>query len=191
MVFMPMPSSAAICLLALPSAISWNTSISREVRRPLRGFGPSGSIQRFSLTFGKKLRNERAEKGIPLVDFPNPLGQNAGGGLFEQKSHGTGLRCVFDIRVIIVRRENEYSGVGDGFENLTGGFQTIEQRHRDVHQHHGGAKFFDHGDRLAAVFRFADHFEVVFQLQQSCETLTHDRVVFGQQNSDSFHKLSV
>src|ERR1017187_6063223 len=78
---------------------------------------PSGSIQRLSLAFGKKLRNERAEKDIPLVDFPNPLGQNAGGGLFEQKSHGTGLRCAFYIRVIIVRRENEYSGTGDGFED--------------------------------------------------------------------------
>ena len=128
---------------------------------------------------------------MALVDFPNPLGQNAGGGLFEQKSHGTGLRCAFDIRVIIVRRENEYSGAGDGFKNLTGGFQTIEHRHRDVHHHHGGAKFFDQGDRLTAVFRFADHFEIVFQLQYLAKPFAHNRVVFGQQNSDSFHRLSV
>jgi hypothetical protein len=121
----------------------------------------------------------------------NPLGQNAGGGLFEQKSHGTGLHCAFYIRVIIVRRENEYSGGGDGFENLTCGFQTIEHRQRDVHDDYCGAKFFDHGDRLAAVFRFTDHFEVVFQLQYLAKTLTHDRVVFSQQNSDSFHRLSV
>ena len=41
------------------------------------------SIQRLSLAFGKTLRQELAEKDIPLVDFPNPLRQNVGGGLFE------------------------------------------------------------------------------------------------------------
>ena len=41
------------------------------------------------------------------------------------KSHGTGLRCGFDIHAIIVRRENEYSGAGEDFENLTGGFQAV------------------------------------------------------------------
>ena len=113
-----------------------------------------------------------------------------GGGLFEQKSHGAGLGRVFDIRVITVRGEHEHFGGGDGFEHLAGGFQTIEPRHRDVHQHHGGTKFFDQGDRLAAVLRFADHFEVVFQFEHLAKSLAHDRVVFRQQNSDSFHSDS-
>jgi hypothetical protein len=70
-----------------------------------------------------------------------------------------------------VRRENEYSGAGDGFENLTGGFQTIEQRHRDVNDDHCGTKFFDQGDGPTAVFRFADHFEITFQLQHLAKPL--------------------
>ena len=141
---------------------------------------PSGSTQQLSLTFGKKFRNERAEKSMTLVDFPNPLGQNACGGLFEQKSHGTGLRCVFDIRAITVRRENEYSGVGDGFENLTGGFQTIEQGHRDIHDDHCGTKFFDQDDRLTSIFRFADHFQIGIQFEHLAKPLAHNRMVFRQ-----------
>jgi hypothetical protein len=71
------------------------------------------------------------------------------------------------------------------------GPKNILQWHRDVHNDHCGTKFFDQGDRLTAVFRFADHLEVVFQLQYLTKTLTHDRVVFGQQNRDSFHSHSI
>ena len=110
--------------------------------------------------------------------------------MFEQKSHGAGLGRVFDIRVIAVRGENEHFGGGNGFEHLPGGFQAVEQRHGDVHQHHGGTKFFDQGDRLAAVLRFADHFKVVFEFQHLAKTFAHNRVVFRQQNSDSFHRDS-
>ena len=127
---------------------------------------------------------------MPFVDFPNSLGQNVGGGLFKQKSHGAGPHCVFYISIITVRRENEYSGAGDGFENLTGGFQTIEQRHRDVHDEHCGTKLFNQSDSPSAVLRFADYFKVVFQFQQCAKTFTNDRVVFGQQNSDSFLRHS-
>ena len=133
--------------------------------------------------------NGGAEKCFSLVDFPNRPAHVVGGGLFEQKSHRAGLGCVFDIRVITVRGENEHFGGGDGFEHLAGGFQTIEQRHGDVHQHHVGTKFFGQRDRLAAVLRFADHFKIVFQFEHLAETLAHDRMVFGQQNSDFFHSV--
>ena len=108
--------------------------------------------------------------------------------LFEEKSHGAGVGRVFDIRVIIVRGENDHFGGGNGFENLAGGLQTIEQGHRDVHQHYGGTKFFGQRDRLAAILRFADHLNIVFQFQHLAKTLAHDRVVFSQENSDSFHR---
>ena len=132
--------------------------------------------------------NGRAEKRVSLLHFPNRPAHVMRGGLFEQKSHRAGFGRALHIRVITVRGENEHFGGGEGFEHLAGGFQTIEQRHGDVHQHHGGAKFLGQGDRLAAVLRFADHFKVVFQFEHLAETLAHDRMVFGQQDSDSFHK---
>ena len=73
------------------------------------------------------------------------------------------------------------------FENLPGGFQAVEQRHGDVHQHHFGAEFFGQRDRLAAVLRFADDFKIVFEFEHLAETLAHDHVIFGEQDGDSFH----
>ncbi len=122
-----------------------------------------------------------------LVDFPDRPAHFVRGGLFEQKAHRAGLGRMFDIRVIAVRGKHEHFGGGDGFENLPRGFQTIEQRHRDVHHHHVGTKFFGQRDGLAAVLRFADNFNVVFEFEHLAKTFAHNRMVFSQQNSDVFH----
>ena len=134
--------------------------------------------------------NGGAEKCFSLLDFPNRPAHVVGGGLFEQKSHGAGLGRVFDISVITVRGEHEHLGGGERLQHLAGGFQTIEQRHGDVHQHHVGTKFFGQRNRLAAVLRFAGHFEIVFQFEHLAKSFAHDRMVFRQQNSDSFHNNS-
>ena len=57
---------------------------------------------------------------------------------------------LLDVGVITVRGKNEHLGVGDGLANLPGGFQTVEQRHRDVHHDHGGTEFPGQCHRLAA-----------------------------------------
>ena len=93
------------------------------------------------------LGNGGTEKRFPLLNFPDRPAHLVGGGLFEQKSHGAGVGGVFDICVIAVRGENKHFGGGKLFEHLAGGFQAVEQGHRDVHQHHGRTKFFDHGER--------------------------------------------
>ena len=105
------------------------------------------------------------------MDFPNRLGQNVGGGLFEQVSRRAQRDHLLDVGVITVRGENEHLGVRDGFANLPGGFQTIEQRHGDVHDDHGGTKFSGQFHRLAAGVRFADHLDIAFGLQQRPEAL--------------------
>ena len=38
-----------------------------------------------------------------------------------------------------------------------------------------------------AVFRFADHFKIVFEFQYPSKFAAHDPVVVRQQDSDSFH----
>ena len=190
-VLMLMPSSAAVSLLALPSAMSWSTSISREVRRALARLRPSGAVRRLAPRVGRsRLAIEGLKNVFPFWTSRIASAHVVGGGLFEQKSHRAGLGRVLDIRVITVRGEDEHLGGGDGFEHLAGGFQTVEPRHGDVHQHHGGTKLLGQGDRLAAVLRFADHFEVGFQFQHLAKPLAHDRVVFGQQDGDSFHRDS-
>ncbi len=124
---------------------------------------------------------------VPFLDFPNRRGQNVGGGLFEQKTRRAQRHHLLDIRVITVRGENEHLRAGNGFEDLPGGFQAVEQRHRDVHHHHGGTKFSGQGHRLAAGFRFADHLDIPFGFQQGPKAFADNRVVFRQQNSDAFY----
>jgi len=38
-------------------------------------------------------------------------------------------------------------------------------------------------------WRFADHLNIVFQLQHLAKPLAHNRMVFREQNSDFFHKI--
>ena len=152
---------------------------------PLR---QSGAIHLpFPFPFVKTVGNGRAEKGVPLVDFPNRVAHIVNGGLFDQIAHRAGVGRLFDIRFITVRRKHEHFGGGDGFENLARGLQTIEQRHGNVHQNQCGTEFFDHGDRLMAVFRFADHFKIVFEFQYLSNFPANERVVVRQQDSDFFH----
>lgn len=49
-------------------------------------------------------------------------------------------------------------------------------------------KCFVHGTRLASVFRFPNHFEIVFEFQYPFKFLAHDSVIIRQQNGDAFHE---
>src|SRR5688572_8313798 len=86
--------------------------------------------------------------------------------------------------------EHDDFGGWKRFENLPRGFQTIELRHGNVHDDHGGTQFFRQLHRLAASLRFADNFNIAFASQQPSKSFPDDQVVFGQQNSDSFHRHS-
>ena len=134
--------------------------------------------------------NGGAEKCFSVLHFADRPAHVVGGSLLEQKSPRAGIGGVFHIRVIAVRGEHDDLGAGHGFHHLARGFQTIEQRHRDVHQHHFGMKFFCECDRRASVLRLADDFKIVFEFEHLAETFAHDHVVFGEQDSDSFHDYS-
>ena len=99
------------------------------------------------------------------MDFPNRPGQNLERGLFDQISRCAQRNHLLDIGVITVSGENDHLGGGDGFENLPGGFQTIEQWHRDVHHDHVGTEFPGQLHGFAAGLRFADHLNIAFGLQ--------------------------
>ena len=39
-----------------------------------------------------------------------------------------------------------------------------------------------------AILRFAGHFETALEFENGFQSLTHERLVFGQQNPDGFHQ---
>ena len=111
-------------------------------------------------------------------------------GLFENESLRPEFRRLVGISIITMGREDENPGVRLHEQDLTGGFQTIEQRHGNVHDNHSRAKFFDFGDRLAAILRFPDHLEVAFHFQHKANPLAHHRMVFNQQDGNTFYRFS-
>ena len=130
------------------------------------------------------------KKVFPLMDFPDRAAHIMRGGLFEQKSHRARPDGVGDIGVVTVRGEHEHFGGGQFLANLPGGLQAVEQRHGDIHQHYVRAKVFGHRNGLPAVLCFADHFEVGLQFEHLAQSLPHNRMIFGQHYSDTFHKNS-
>ena len=75
----------------------------------------------------------------------------------------------------------------DGKVILPAGFDSVEHRHRDVHDDHRRKELLRQSHRVAAGLRLTDHLDVVLQLQQSPKPFTHDRVVVGQQYGDRSH----
>jgi len=124
----------------------------------------------------KPFGNGRAEKGVSLVDFPDGVADIVCRGLFDEVALCAGLDGLHDIRLVAVRREHEHPGFGDGLEQLAGGLQSVEQRHGHVHQNQIGAELLAHGDRLRAVLGLADHFQVVFELQNLLYSLRKARL---------------
>ena len=143
-------------------------------------FGRSRAVERLRIEPVATPGNRGTEKSISLFDFPDRRANIVGRDLFEQKSHCTGIVGVLDVGVITVRREHEHLGGGEGFEQLAGGCQTIEQRHRDVHQDHVGTKLSGQRDRLPSVLRFAHHFKILFEFEHFAKSLAHNHVVFRQ-----------
>ena len=90
-----------------------------------------------------------------------------------------------------MRGENEHLGVGKVFANLPGGFQPIEQRHRNVHHDHRGAKLAGELHGFTPGGCLADHFNVALVFQQRPKTHSNDRVVFSQQDSNFLHSYKV
>lgn len=81
-----------------------------------------------AVALAKKLRPTL----VLMVDRPDRGADIVSARLFDQVTHRAGFDRLDDIRFIAVRRKHEHFRGREGFENLPGGFQTIEQRHGHV-----------------------------------------------------------
>jgi hypothetical protein len=138
----------------------------------------------FWIPIVKTAGNRRAEKGVPFLNLPNCGTHAVKAGLLDHIAHRTRVDGLFHIRIIAVRGKHEYFGGGNGFEKSASGLQSIEHRHGQVHEHQCGPQFIDHGNRLLTVARFADHLNIVFQVQNPSEFAAQEQVVVRQQNGD-------
>src|SRR5438105_3861936 len=98
------------------------------------------------------------------------------GGLFEEKPFGAELESFFNVSVVAVSGKNEDFGRGAVFEDLSSGFQTIQEGHRDIHHDHGGTELSSHFHGLASRFRLSHDLQVSLALQQFAQPLPDDHV---------------
>jgi hypothetical protein len=87
-----------------------------------------GSSGQNTIPFPKMPGNGRAEKCVPLLDFPNREAHIVSGGLFDQITHRAGVDRLFDIRLIVVCRKHEHFGGRGDFENLASGLSVASVR---------------------------------------------------------------
>src|SRR5205823_11067274 len=69
-------------------------------------------------------------------------------------------------------------------EDAAGGFEPVELRHADVHQHDVGLQRADLVDRLASVGGLPDHLHRRLGVEDHAEPGAHERLVVDQQDAD-------
>src|SRR5690606_4345351 len=70
-------------------------------------------------------------------------------------------------------------------EDLTGGVETIQLRHTDVHQHDVRPCALHEVHRFAAVRSASDDLDVGLGVQQRAESLTHHGLIIDDRDSDA------
>ncbi len=78
-----------------------------------------------------------------------------------------------------MRGENENLGDWNSLEDLTGGFEAVEQGHGNVHDNDIGPKAASEFDGLTTIFRFADDLDSGFHIQQRPQAFSNDEVIFS------------
>src|SRR4030095_878764 len=126
---------------------------------------------------------------MSLVHFPDRLGEDEGGGLLDQVALRTQRDHLIDVLVVAVGGEDHDLGRGKRSENLAGGLQAVEQRHRDVHDDHRRHELLHDLERLAAVLRDADHLDVALRLEQRPKPFQDHGVVLDQNDGDRLHAV--
>src|SRR5262249_24608758 len=89
-----------------------------------------------------------------------------------------------DERIFAVHAEHEDRGVGRALEDRSCGDETVDPRHRAIHDDHARRELCGHPDRILAVLRFADDFNRLIVFEQTTESSSHEAVIVHEQYGD-------
>ena len=118
-------------------------------------------------------------------------GEDFGVGLFQEIAGSSDGFGMLDVGILGVGRKNEDFGVGRVLEDLSGGFQAVDQGHGNVHDHNIRTIFAGEGDGLATVLGFADDLDIGLGFQENFEAFPDVGMIFGKEDSDRFHNKLV
>ena len=104
----------------------------------------------------------RGEEGVAAGDDPDGVEDVLGWGVLEQEPAGAGPDGGVHVVVDVEGRQHHHPHTGQVRvgSDPPGGFDAVEHRHADVHQHHIGPLPTGQLDRLLAVGGLTDQLEV-------------------------------
>ncbi len=105
-------------------------------------------------------------------------------GVLEQVADGARLDGPLDLRVGLVRGQDQHAGPGGPGDDLRGGTRPVEDGHPQIHQHHVGLQPFDETDCRPAVLGLADDLDGGFVRQQGDDPGAHHGVVVRHEDPE-------
>ena len=94
---------------------------------------------------------------------------------------------MFQVGIILMSGKDKNPNVRMARQDLARGFQSVEVRHGDVHQHDIRLEFLCHPDRIATCLRLTADRDVAFRFKQETQTFPYDLMILGQKHLYEFH----
>ena len=159
-----------------------------------------GEAQDFEFAFGQRFdnllarlfprralhqlfRNRGRERSLTRGDRVNGVDEFIRTGGFQQIAARARLERGENIRVVVVRGENEDTRLGKLFFHAPRRVHSVEARHLNIE--HGNVGLFtrDERERFFAVARFADDANRRVFFEKFANPFAHNRVVVGEDNA--------
>jgi len=86
--------------------------------------------------------------------------------------------------ILRVHREHDHGGRRRLLAHQASDLETVEPRHRHVHDQRARLEALDEADDLEAVRGLADHLQVLFHLDQAANTAANQVLMVGEYDGD-------
>jgi hypothetical protein len=123
--------------------------------------------------------------------FTNRVSKIGGGSAFENVARSSRRQKRADVCVIAVSRKRQNLYVGASGSQSLGSLRSIEAGHRHIQNGYIGQQFARNPPRAFALVRFAYHFHVWLGIDEHHQSLSHQNVVIGHQNTQSSWRFPI
>ena len=172
----------AISALVCPSAMSWRTSRSREVRRS-RGCGAAALLARDE--GGEEGAGHfGAEVGVPAGDRADRQEEFLGDRPLEEIPLGAIPKGLPDQALVGIHGEDQGSGLRCPAAQPGHGLEPVQMGHGDVDDENIGPQTLHQGQGLRTVGRLAEDRDVPRPLQEGADALADQVMIVGDDDAD-------
>src|SRR3569833_65249 len=141
-------------------------------------------------TLRDDFRDPRAEATPPRLHDPHGIYDLTTRRIFQEIAAHSGLEGMKDVLGPRMHRQDHDLYIGVCRDDLPGGFDSVELRHRDDEYSDPRGEAPDFRNGLPTIRRRTNHLDIRLGIQQRRQTITHDRVIVSQKDGRSWHHPS-